>query len=742
MLHGSNLPKSMLSILQHIRKPPFVQHVRLSRYTIACLLLALSFSPGCRKDHLAGRLIAGHKSSGEDLQQDRLPLPASAHGPTSSSRRVERKPGDAIAETNSPPAWLARQHSASPLPSLPDDFDITLSGNTTAALTLPTSPPNVASFGQAVSLPPPASTMPSLPSMTYDDFVGQITDFPEKSSSPFRLASVVTEPAQAIDPSRMTQESKATVSEQLPDEQPSSTKQLFQFPLQSEISGKEIQISSSQELMTLTAHEAPLNKLLALIAEQHRLNIISGADVSEPISVSISNVPLEEALDAILITNGYAWTRQKNIVIVSKIAADRKTSAGAQGRAVQVFSLNYVATEDVDKVVKGLLSPVGQSFISKSAIADHRRAHEQLIVEDLPEYLTRIGNYLLQVDTPPRQVLIEAHVLQVTLKDNCRHGINLQNLARIANTDVTLSTTGMAAGLAPTSSLRIDGSRLDGILEAIKATTDSKTLASPKVAVLNNQEATMQVGSKIGYLLTTTTQTSTLQSVSFLDVGVILKVMPSITDDGQVLIQVNPQVSTGRINPTTELPESETTEVRSSVLLADGEAIVIGGLIKETDNDSRNKVPFLGDLWLIGGLFQRRETTRERNEIIITILPRIIPDVACCRNIEPDLVEQAHTRLLYGDLQSMDRTAFEPQLPSYTKLPRDRRFYCPPGTTPVPAGTATNLVPTVSTRIFLNHEPRSTNNDLVPSGPIEPEHYSKSTGSYQSDIPQQQPTPR
>jgi type IV pilus assembly protein PilQ len=742
----------MLTILHHSNKPPTVQHFRLSKYTIAWLLLALLCSSGCRKEHLTERSIADRNSPIEPVQQDCLQVPVLANGSISSSQLVDREVGAAVAEADSSPARLFHQHSASPLPSLPDGFDISRSDKSTAVPSLSTSLPNVPTSGQAASLPLPAQTMRRLSATMPSSFVGQFTDPPNQSYSPFQLASVVTKPAEPIGLGQATQESEATVAEQLPAEPLPSANQSFRFSLQTESTGKEIQISSSQDLISLTAQEAPLNKLLALIAEQHRLNIISGADVSEPISVSISNVPLEEALDAILITNGYAWTRQKNIVIVSKIAADRKTSAGAQGRAVQVFSLNYVAAEDIDKVVKGLLSPVGQSFISQATPTNHRRSHEQLIVEDLPEYLSRIGNYLLQVDTPPRQVLIEAHVLQVTLKDNCRHGINLQNLARIANADVTVSTAGMAPGLAPTSSLRIDGSRLDGILEAIKATTDSKTLASPKVAVLNNQEATMQVGSKIGYLLTTTTQTSTLQSVNFLDVGVILKVMPSITDDGQVLIQVNPQVSTGRINPTTELPESETTEVRSSVLLADGEAIVIGGLIKETDNDSRNKVPFLGDLWLVGGLFQRRETTRERNEIIITVLPRIIPGEAGCRNIQSELVERAHTPLLYGDLQSMDRTAFEPELPGYTKRPRDRRVYCPPDAEPVPAGTTTHIVPTESPRIFLNQEPRSTNNVSVPNVPvpnvpvppglIEPEYFNYSTGGNPSEITQQQPTPR
>ncbi len=476
-------------------------------------------------------------------------------------------------------------------------------------------------------------------------------------------------------------------------------RQLLQLPLGANGSLENIRVSSKQDLISLTAHDAPLNKILGLIAEQHGLNLIMGADVTEQISVNITAMRLEDALNAILTTNGYTWTQQNNTVIVSKIAADNKISAATQGRGVQVFTLNYVTATDVDKIVQGLLSPVGQSFVHQSVPTDHRRAQEQLVVEDLPEYLQRISDYLSQADVPPRQVLIEAHVLQVTLKDNCRHGVNLQEIARISNSNVTLSTTGLATSGTPTSTLRIQGQDLTGIIEAIQATTDAKTLASPKVAVLNNQEASMQVGSKIGYLLTTTTQTSSLQSVNFLDVGVILKVLPSITDDGQVLIHVKPQVSTGRINPTSQLPESETTEVETSVLLGDGEAIVIGGLIKETDNDSRNKVPILGDLWLVGWLFQRRETTRERNEIIITLLPRIIPDDRGCRELDPQQSRKSLTPLLYGPLKPVDRAQFEAELPCYSIPPRQRNNQqsyipssAPSGFIPHPEGTPSPVI--------------------------------------------------
>ncbi len=408
-------------------------------------------------------------------------------------------------------------------------------------------------------------------------------------------------------------------------QQPFSTNNQW-LPLPAASPDDDIRYSSQDDLVTLSAKDAALGSILSMIAQQHGLNVVTSAAMSERISVTITRAPLADTLNAILAANGYCWAKQKDIVIVSRISDEQRASPTVQGREVLVFDLNYVAAADIDKIVQGLLSPVGQSFVTQTMPTDRMRTQEQLVVEDLPEYLERIAQYIHQVDHAPRQVQIEAHVLQILLKDNSRHGVNFQNILRLAHSNVTVSTVGLASANAPASMIRLDGSDLDGLLEALRTTTDAKTLASPKVTVLNNQEARIQVGGKIGYLLSTTTQTSTLQSVNFLDVGVIMTVTPTITEDSQVMMKVAPQVSTGRINPTTQLPESETTEVNTQVLLGDGEAIVIGGLIKEDDSDSRNRVPILGDIPGLGLLFQRRETLHERNEIVITLVPRIVPN--------------------------------------------------------------------------------------------------------------------
>lgn len=440
------------------------------------------------------------------------------------------------------------------------------------------------------------------------------------------------------------------------------------------VDGNRVQLQSNADQVNLVTRDAPLSTVLSMIAQQQGLNFVTGEDVNQRVNVTLNNVKLKDALDAILAVHGYTWARNNDIVTISSMNSDRKTAPSVQGRMVRVFTLNYVLASDVEKVVKGLMSPLGQTFTNQIKKMEQRNAHEQLVVEDMPPYLDRIAEYIAQVDTVPRQVIVEANILQVALKDNNRHGVNFNHLAQVSRSNVSIGTMGLANGTSPTSMMRIEGSDLTGLIDLLKSTNDTKTLASPKVAVLNGQEAKISVGGELGYLLTTATNTSTLQSVSFLPFGVILEVVPVISNDGQIVMTVSPEVSTARINPTSKVPDSEATKVTTTVMLTDGQAIVIGGLIKETVNDSQNKVPFLGDLWVVGRLFQSRDRLVERSEIIITLLPRITGPGDCGTFVSSDDVAQASAPLMDRNLNPYDRSAWEGSLPDASRKTRFWNF--------------------------------------------------------------------
>jgi hypothetical protein len=219
-----------------------------------------------------------------------------------------------------------------------------------------------------------------------------------------------------------------------------------------------------------------------------------------------------------------------------------------------------------------------------------------------------------------------------------------------------------------------DGSHFTSIVEALSTQAAAKTLASPKVLVLNGQEARIQVGKQLGYYVQTTTETSTTQSVNFLDVGTILRVTPRISCDNQILMRVKPEVSDGDV--VEGLPRSSTTQVETDVMLPDGRGMVLGGLIDEKDREDQQKVPLLGDLWLVGRIFQRRIVSRERHEIIICLLPRIVPDVLADNDRHAQEVERGRTPLLTPDVERYPRP-WEGQLPDAVDKPWRLRDYLP-----------------------------------------------------------------
>lgn len=433
-----------------------------------------------------------------------------------------------------------------------------------------------------------------------------------------------------------------------------------------------VEISARQGRISLTARAAPLEHVLGLLAQETGLNIVTGDDMNRQISLTLRDVMVEDALTAMLAVVDCSWTRHKDIIHVTTNARAKSLPPALQGRELRVLTLDYASATETLESVQALLSPSGQAFVRAIRPGDARQSGEALVVEDLPAYVDRVAAYIAQIDVPPRQVVIEARILQVDLNDDNKHGVNFQQLSRMSGDGVTLSMNGFANQAAPQAfTLSLSGGKLTGLLECLQQTTDAKTLAAPQVIALNGQEAKIQIGEQLGFRVTTTTQTSSLESVEFLDVGVVLSVTPYITRDHRVLMHVKPEVSSGLVNATTGLPEEATTELETNVLVNDGEGLVIGGLIQEENSDVQSKLPKLGDAWMVGRLFQRREARKRRSEIIVAMIPRIVhPEVPA---VTPECggprLERATTPLFQGPLHVPHRP-WEPALHDAVSHPR------------------------------------------------------------------------
>ncbi|MEZ6112369.1 MAG: hypothetical protein R3C99_15325 [Pirellulaceae bacterium] len=447
------------------------------------------------------------------------------------------------------------------------------------------------------------------------------------------------------------------------EELPPGDSEPVEIPLAGNTLGDAIRLESHQGRITLIARNAPLKEVLSLLAQKEGLNLVCAEDVIANVSITLPNASLRDALTAIVSTGGCTWAEQNGIVYVTSVATTTKLAPEVQDRQVRVFHLDYVTGAALDEAVKGMLSSTGTSYVIAADPTDNRKTQETLVVEDMPGFVRRVEQYVRQVDVPPRQVQIEVHVLEVDLKDDLRNGVNFKDVMNAAGGEFHLDMLGFANTAATQGMmLRLNGADITGLVELLRTTTDAKTLASPKVVVVSGQESKIQVGQQLGFSVIQQTQTSTIQDVQFLDVGVVLTVTPRVGSDNRVLLKVKPEVSTGAINPQTGLPEKGTSEVATDVLLDDGQGIVIGGLIQERDSNTQNKLPWLGELKYVGHLFQRRELAKRRTEVIFVLIPRVMPWGYCACDRDAHDIERATTPLLHGPLHRVPRP-WEPRLP-------------------------------------------------------------------------------
>jgi general secretion pathway protein D len=272
---------------------------------------------------------------------------------------------------------------------------------------------------------------------------------------------------------------------------------------------------------------------------------------------------------------------------------------------------------------------------------------EVVIVQDEEPILREIDQLISQLDVPPPQVLIEAVILTVTLNKDQEFGVNFgvvdaaRSLLGVVGNGATLNTT---LGFGPSKVLSAGGqvagntntgfaadehglkfgfidNNVQGFLRALQTIGRLEVLATPRLLVLNKQLAELQLGQLLGYTTFSQSQVSTVQAVQFLPVGTLLRVRPFISSDGMVRMEVHPERSSGQV--INNIPQTDTTEVTTNVMVPDGATIVIGGLMENVDNKQEASLPVLGDLPWLGFLFRQRQHTHLKRELVVLLTPRI-----------------------------------------------------------------------------------------------------------------------
>lgn len=396
---------------------------------------------------------------------------------------------------------------------------------------------------------------------------------------------------------------------------------------------------------------------LRLLAALCKKNIVPMSGVDGPLTVSrLYDVTFEEALDAIL-GFGFRYEQDGAFIRVYTSEQYKKMKEDPERMVSKVFPLYYIEAEEALKLLRPIVSGSANAKIEASTPAESKLSsgegdlssgesggqqlanHDLIIMYDYPENVERAEAILRTVDARPQQVLIEATIMAATLTEDMEFGIdwNLLGGTPITGFPSTINGYGTKAetsGFAGTPggtglTIGFSADNVQAIITALETVTDTTLLANPKILAVNKQEGIVYIGKKIGYeSQTTQTQTSTTQSVEFLETGTRLAFRPFIGNDGYIRMDIYPKDSDGTLKTANNIPDETSTELRTNVVVKDGETVVIGGLFRDKVDTSKLQVPVLGNLPFVGALFRSTKDTVVRQEVIIVLTPHIIGEPA------------------------------------------------------------------------------------------------------------------
>lgn len=408
----------------------------------------------------------------------------------------------------------------------------------------------------------------------------------------------------------------------------------------------EVQTLGRQEIkftgdpISFNLKNAPIQDVLQTFAELTGLNFVLDPGVKSDVTVRLDQVPWDQALELILKINGLGYILENNVMRIAPIA--RLSQEAQQKRQLEkeedlnlpvqtiIKRLSYARAAAIQGNVKKVMSERGDLFV------DDRT--NTLIMMDIEKYIPRVLNLIKALDIPPRQVQIEARIVETTKNFTQQLGIAWGFTGR-GNT-LYGNTTGMkfpstyeVAGDVnlPSGNQILDmtfgnilGSfNLDVSLYAAEQDGLVKIISSPRVITQDNLGASIQSGVQIP-VQTTSNNTTTVQ---YINATLSLNVTPQITEAGTITMQINVQKREPLLGLTvtggTNAPLS-TRDAQTQVMVKDGGTTVIGGIYQITDNNSENRIPFLHRIPILGNLFKDRSIQRRHDELLIFITPRIV----------------------------------------------------------------------------------------------------------------------
>jgi len=414
--------------------------------------------------------------------------------------------------------------------------------------------------------------------------------------------------------------------------------------------------SSKSNLVSMDFQDANLKTVLKVFSQQSGLNFIASQNVQDrTVTVYFDNVKIDDALNYIINANNLVYEQEPgtNIFIV------KETGKPEIETITKIYELKYTqlstlvkaqtdssnpdkpgssasdsGNTDIVSIVKSILSANGK------VIADKRS--NSLIIKDVPSQFPIIEDLLSRLDIRTPQVMIKVEVLEVTTKAIENLGGNWSGsfgtyTGPVHNTIFPMNNSlgrndGKGEGVATTGTFSMSG--VTAAISALLTNSDTKILARPQVMAMNNETARIELSSKEKDTETVTSTSSstgvgsTGKTYTSQDTGVILEVTPQISKDGYVTMNLKPSVTELELSRFTNAYDSHKRAAETTVIVKDGETVVIGGLIKSKHQGSVNKVPFFGDMPVIGAAFRYKSKDNNDRELIVFITPTIVKDTS------------------------------------------------------------------------------------------------------------------
>jgi type II secretory pathway component GspD/PulD (secretin) len=366
--------------------------------------------------------------------------------------------------------------------------------------------------------------------------------------------------------------------------------------------------------ISLSVEELDIREVMQMLSREQRMNIFVAEGVSGDVSVNLYDMDTSEAVRLIAESAGFVVEQRNDsfFVIEREDAGKLRQSDRMEVRA---FKVQYASTSEIETILQEYLSEYGNI----KALPDN----DMLVIEDLPSFLNKMETLLGEIDREPKQIMIEAKILEITLTDNQSYGLDWAKLFDSSDGTGSLGTQGLANPNSAGLFAQYTNSNVELVLNALKARGRLRTISTPKLLAMEGLEAETVVGTEIGYRVTTTINNVTTESIEFLESGVILKVTPTVDRSGRIMLDIFPEVSTGVVSDD-GIPSKATTQVSTRMLVSDGKTVFLGGLIQNQINNTREGIPGLGDVPIIGGLFSNRSKSIVSTEIVVLITPRIV----------------------------------------------------------------------------------------------------------------------